>query len=92
MKKTSKLILSGLVCLGLGLFIGKAVSATASDTLPDKLVIEESPFGGNDANAETDIYLTPDGLMVEENGELVPYEASMKIEELLSLMEIGITK
>lgn len=89
-KKAAKIVLLLLcfVCLGIGLSIGSDVAnADSSDALSDKTIISESPFGGEDANRTEDIYIMPDGgLMIEENGELVPYEASMTIEELFSLM------
>lgn len=95
-KKAAKivLLLLCLVCLSIALSIGSDVaSAGSSDILSDKTVISESPFGGEDANRTEDIYIMPDGgLMVEENGELVPYETSMTIEELFGLIGMDMDK
>ncbi len=83
-KKAAKMafLLLCLICLGIGLFIGNDVASADSSG-----VISESPFEGEDANRTEDIYIMSDGgLMIEENGELVPYETSMTIEELFSLI------
>lgn len=88
-KKAAKIVLLILcfVGLGLGLFVGSDVArADSSD-----VAISESPFGGEDANRTEDIYIMPDGgLMIEENGELVPYEPSMTREEFFNLTGIDI--